>query len=95
MRCGPKVACSTRRLSVNGWARGGNQADALTRVLFASLLFVLWPPGRLVLAQGEVAWGSVMQAVLARGELICGANAQLVGFGIATWVCRPSAWSAA
>lgn len=31
----------------------------MTRVLFASLLFVLWLPGRLALAQGEVARGSI------------------------------------
>ena len=79
------AACSTRHPSVNErQARGNRAAGAalMKRALSALFIFCLWSPGHFALAQGEVALGPVTRAVLARGELICGANAQLVGFGV-------------
>ena len=54
----------------------------MMRALFASLLFALWLPGAVVLAQDDGVRGPVTRAVLERGRLICGANANLVGFGV-------------
>ena len=43
---------------------------------------VSWGAIASVSAQGDVALGPVTQNILDRGELICGVNAQLAGFGV-------------
>ncbi len=53
------------------------------RYLFVvCILLVSWGAIASVSAQDNVALGPVTQNVLARGELICGVNAQLAGFGV-------------
>jgi general L-amino acid transport system substrate-binding protein len=54
----------------------------MTRVLAVVLLIALLLSGTSVLAQGGVALGPVTQTIMDRGELICGVNAQLAGFGV-------------
>ncbi len=53
----------------------------MARVHLPLLLLALLLPGAAALAQDIGAPGPVTQAVLARGKLVCGANAHLVGFG--------------
>ena len=53
----------------------------MARVELPLLLLVVLLPGAVALAQDIGAPGPVTQAVLARGKLVCGANAHLVGFG--------------
>ncbi len=51
-------------------------------LLVVCILLVSWGALASVSAQGDVALGPVTQKVLDRGELICGVNAQLAGFGV-------------
>lgn len=53
----------------------------MTKVLAGLLLLALLLPGA-VLAQDDVAMGPVTQTIMERGELICGVNANLAGFGV-------------
>ena len=53
----------------------------MARAHLPLLLLIALLPGALALAQDIGAPGPVTQSVLARGKLVCGANAHLVGFG--------------
>ena len=53
----------------------------MKKVLAVILLLALLVPAT-VLAQDDVALGPVTQTVMDRGELICGVNANLAGFGV-------------
>ena len=53
------------------------------RALFVmSILLLVWGVVAPLSAQDDVALGEVTQRIMDRGELICGVNAQLAGFGI-------------
>ena len=54
----------------------------MSRMFAVVLLVALLLSGTSVLAQGGVALGPVTQTIMDRGELICGVNAQLAGFGV-------------
>ena len=54
----------------------------MTRARAALLLTALLLGGAIAAAQDNVILGPVTRAVLERGRLNCGANAQLVGFGV-------------
>ncbi len=54
----------------------------MTRILSVAMLIALLLGGSAVLAQDDVILGPVTQTVMDRGELICGVNQQLAGFGV-------------
>lgn len=54
----------------------------MSRILAAVLLLALLVSGVGVLAQDDVVLGPVTQRIMDRGELICGVNQQLAGFGV-------------
>ena len=54
----------------------------MSRMLTVVLLIALLVSGTSILAQDGVALGPVTQTIMERGELICGVNAQLAGFGV-------------